>query len=75
VLCDPQPRFDVTHRLRQLSEYNSRYRLPVARQEIGHCGRSFNGMTAAGEDPIAVIQWPVEFVDREWQLSGKSNVH
>jgi hypothetical protein len=34
VLCDPQPRFDATHRLRQLSEYNSRYRLPVARQEI-----------------------------------------
>jgi hypothetical protein len=37
VLCDPQPRFDATHRLRQLSEYNSRYRLPVARQEIGLC--------------------------------------
>jgi hypothetical protein len=32
---------------------------------IGHCGRWFNDMTAAGEDPIAVIQWPVEFVDRE----------
>jgi hypothetical protein len=31
-------------------------------------------MTAAGEDPIAVIQWPAEFVDREWPLSGKSNV-
>jgi hypothetical protein len=31
-------------------------------------------MTAAGEDPIAVIQWLVEFVDREWPLWGKSNV-
>jgi hypothetical protein len=31
-------------------------------------------MTAAGEDPIAVIQWPAELVDREWPLWGKSNV-
>jgi hypothetical protein len=43
-------------------------------QQFGHCGRWFNDMTAAGDDPIAVIQWPVESVDREWPLSGKSNV-
>ena len=45
----------------------------IDRQVLGHCCRWFNGMTAAGEDPIAAIQWPVEFVDREWPLSGKSN--
>jgi hypothetical protein len=44
------------------------------RVQFAHCGRWFNDMTAAGEDPIAVIQWPIEFVDREWPLSGKSNV-
>jgi hypothetical protein len=58
VLCDPQPRFDATHRLRQLSEYNSRYRLPVARQEIGHCGHWFNDMTAAGRDPMPSFRDP-----------------
>jgi precorrin isomerase len=30
-------------------------------------------MTEAGEHPVAVIQWPVGFVDREWPLWGKSN--
>jgi hypothetical protein len=56
--------FDRTLRLRQFSEYSSRYRLLVDRQEIGHCCRWFNDMTVTSEDPIAVIQWPVEFVDR-----------
>jgi hypothetical protein len=32
---------------------------------FGHCCRWFNDMRSADEDPIAVIQWPVEFVDRE----------
>jgi hypothetical protein len=43
------------------------------RAQFGQCGPWFNDMTAAGEDPIAVIRWPVEFVDREWPRSGKLN--
>ena len=46
---------------------------PFGRRVLGHCCRWFTDMTAAGEDPIAVIQWRVQFVDREWPLSGKSN--
>jgi hypothetical protein len=29
----------------------------IDRQVLGHCGRWFNGMAAAGEDPVAAIQW------------------
>ncbi|SAL87484.1 hypothetical protein AWB68_08420 [Caballeronia choica] len=41
--------------------------------DIGHCCHWITDITAAGEDPIAVIQWRVQFVDREWPLSRKSN--
>jgi hypothetical protein len=34
------------------------------RVHFGHCCHRFTDITAAGEDPIAVIQWRVQFVDR-----------
>jgi hypothetical protein len=40
------------------------------RQVVGHCCHWFNDMTAAAEDPIAVIQWPVELLTRQ-KYSGQ----